>query len=90
VEAFSQQFVVFFVSSYVSIIRSFFVSGFLLHEVRERSVLECQTVRDGADGPWVHRRRSIIEGAVLEVRGLFSDSPSQPRVQSAKATRTAR
>jgi hypothetical protein len=68
----------------------FFVSGFLLHEVRERSVLECQTVRDGADGPWVHRRRSIIEGAVLEVRGLFSDSPSQPRVQSAKATRTAR
>jgi hypothetical protein len=37
-----------------------FVSGFLLHEVLGRSVLEC--------------RQSVIEGAVLEVRGHFSDS----------------
>jgi hypothetical protein len=40
-------------------------------------------VRDGADGPWAHHRRSIIEGAVLEVGGLFSDSPPQPHRQSA-------
>jgi hypothetical protein len=60
-----------------------FVSGFLLHEVRRRSVLECRTVRVGADGPWAHRRRPVIEGAVLEVSGLFSDGPLQPRGQSA-------
>jgi hypothetical protein len=59
-----------------------FAGGYLLHEVRGRSVLECQTVRDGADGPRAHCRRSVIEGAVLEVRGLFSDCPSQPRRQS--------
>jgi hypothetical protein len=60
-----------------------FVSGFLLHEVRGRSVLECQTVRVGADGPQAYRGRSIIEGAVLEARGLFSNGPSQPRGRSA-------
>jgi hypothetical protein len=60
-----------------------FASGFLLHSVRERSVLECRTVYDGADGPRAHRGRSVIEGVVLEVRGLFSDGPSQPRGQSA-------
>jgi hypothetical protein len=60
-----------------------FAGGFLLHGVRRQSVLECQTVRDGADGPQAHRGRSIIEGAVLEVRGLFSDGPSQPHRQSA-------
>jgi hypothetical protein len=60
-----------------------FACGFLLHGVRERSILECWTVRDRADGPWAHRGRSVIVGAVLEVRGLFSDSPSQPRGQSA-------
>jgi hypothetical protein len=53
-----------------------FVSGFLLHEVHGRSVLECRTVRVGADGPRAHRRRPVIEGAVLEVWGLFSDGPS--------------
>jgi hypothetical protein len=56
-----------------------FASGFLFHEDCGRSVLECQTVHGGADGPWAHRRRSVIEGAVLEVRGLFSDVLSQPR-----------
>jgi hypothetical protein len=60
-----------------------FVGGFLLHEVRGRSVVECRTVRVGADGPRAHRGRSVIEGAVPEVRGLFSDGPSQPRGQSA-------
>jgi hypothetical protein len=45
-------------------------------------VLECWTVRDGADGPRAHRGQSVIEGAVLEVRGLFSDGPPQPRGQS--------
>jgi hypothetical protein len=67
-----------------------FVGGFLLHEVRGRSVLECRTVRVGADGPWTHRGRSVIEGAILEVWVLFSDSPSQPRGQSAQASRTVR
>jgi hypothetical protein len=61
-----------------------FVSGFLLHEVRERSVLECWTVRVRADGPRAHRGRSVIEGAVLEVQGLFSNGPSQPRGQSGR------
>jgi hypothetical protein len=56
-----------------------FVGGFLLHEVCGRSVLECRTVRDGADGPRAHRRQSVIESVVLEVRGLFSDGPPQPR-----------
>jgi hypothetical protein len=54
-----------------------FVGGFLLHEVRGRSVLECRTVRVGADGPRSHCLRSVIEGAVLEVRERFSDSPPQ-------------
>jgi hypothetical protein len=52
-----------------------FVCGFLLHDVRRRSVLECRTVRVGADGPRAHRGWSVIKGAVLEVRGLFSDGP---------------
>jgi hypothetical protein len=60
-----------------------FAGGFLLHEVRGWSVLECRMVRDGADGPRAHHGWSVIEGAVLEVRGLFSDGPSQPRGQSA-------
>jgi hypothetical protein len=60
----------------------FFVGGFLLHKVRGRSVLECWKVHIGADGSRAHRGRSVIEGAVLEVRGLFSDGPSQPRGQS--------
>jgi hypothetical protein len=60
-----------------------FVGGFLLDEVRRWSVLKCWTVRVGADGPRAHRRRSVIEGAVLEVRGLFSDGPSQPHRRSA-------
>jgi hypothetical protein len=42
-----------------------FVGGFLLHGVCGRSVLECRTVRDGADGPRAHRGQSVIEGAVL-------------------------
>jgi hypothetical protein len=46
-----------------------FVGGFLLHEVCGRSVLECRTVRDGPDGPRAHCGQSVIEGAVLEVRG---------------------
>jgi hypothetical protein len=44
-----------------------FVGGSLLHDIRGRSVLECRTVRVGADGPRAHRGRSVIEGAVLEV-----------------------
>jgi hypothetical protein len=60
-----------------------FAGGFLLHGVHGWSVLECRTVHDGEDGPRAHRGRSIVEGAVLEVRGLFSDGLSQPRGQSA-------
>jgi hypothetical protein len=74
---------VFFVCSCVPFDSIHFVSGFLLHEVHGRSVLECRTVRVGADSSRAHRGRSVIEGEVLEVRGLFSDSPSQPRGQSA-------
>jgi hypothetical protein len=48
----------------------------VLHKVRERSVLECQTVRVRVDGPRAHRGQSVIEGAVLEVQGLFSDGTS--------------
>jgi hypothetical protein len=32
-------------------------------------------VSDRADGPRAHRGQSVIEGAVLEVRGFFSDGP---------------
>jgi hypothetical protein len=78
-----QQFVVFFACSCVLFVRSFLPVDFLLHGVRGRSVLECRTVRDGANGPRAHRGRSVVEGAVLEVWGLFSDGPSQPRGQSA-------
>jgi hypothetical protein len=48
-----------------------FVSGFFLLEVHERSILEFRTVRVGADSPRAHHRQSVIEGAVLEVQGLF-------------------
>jgi hypothetical protein len=68
-----------------------FVGGFLLHEVRRRSVLECRTVCDGEDGPRAHHGRSVIEGAVLEVRGRFSDSPPQlARGRSARRSQTVR
>jgi hypothetical protein len=67
-----------------------FVSGFLLHEVCGRSVLECQTVRDGADDSRAHRRWSVIWGAVLEVHESFSDSPLLPCGRSAETTRTVR
>jgi hypothetical protein len=40
-------------------------------------------VRDGADGPGAHRGWSVIKGLILEVQGLFSDGPSQPRGLSA-------
>jgi hypothetical protein len=36
-----------------------------------------------ADGLRCLHGRSIIKGVVVEVRGLFSDSPPQPRGQSA-------
>jgi hypothetical protein len=67
-----------------------FVSGFLLHEVRERSILECRTVRGRADGPRAHRGWSILEGAVLEVWDRFSDSLSYPRGRFARRSRTVR
>jgi hypothetical protein len=67
-----------------------FVGGFLVHEVCGRSVLECRTVRDEADGPRVHHERSVFLGAVLEVRVAFSDSPCPPRGQSAPSSRTVR
>jgi hypothetical protein len=42
------------------------------------------------DGPWAHHGQSVIEGAVLEVRGLFSDGLPQPRGQSSYASWTVR
>jgi hypothetical protein len=32
-----------------------------------------------AVGPWCLHERSIIEGAILEIRVLFSNGPPQPR-----------
>jgi hypothetical protein len=61
-----------------------------VHEVRGRSVLDCRTVRVGADDPRVLHGHSVIEGAVLVVRELFSNYPPQPRGQSAQSTRTVR
>jgi hypothetical protein len=43
-----------------------------VHEVRGRSVLECRMVRVGADGPQVHRGRSVSEQTV---RGSITDDP---------------
>jgi hypothetical protein len=72
-----------------------FVGEFLLHEVRGRSVLECRTVRVGADGPRAHCGQSVIESAVLEVQGFFrmvrrslADSLPRPRGRSARCLRT--
>jgi hypothetical protein len=39
---------------------------------------------------WAHRGRSVIEGAVPEVRGLFLDGSSQPRGWSARCLRIVR
>jgi hypothetical protein len=52
-----------------------FFGGFLLHEVCGRSILECRTVHNGADGPRAHREQSVIKSAVTEVRERFSDTP---------------
>jgi hypothetical protein len=61
-----------------------FVSGFLVHEVCGRSVLECRTVRDEADGPWVHHRWSVFLSALLDVQVAILDGPRPPRGQSAQ------
>jgi hypothetical protein len=61
-----------------------------VHEVCGRSVLECRTVRDEADGPRVHHGRSVFLGAVLEVRVAFSDGLCPPRGQSARTLRAVR
>jgi hypothetical protein len=61
-----------------------------VHEVCGRSVLECQTVRDEADGPRVHHGRSVFLDAILEVRVAISDGPCPPRGQSAPSSRTVR
>jgi hypothetical protein len=73
-----------------------FVSGFLLHEVRGRSVLECRTVRGRADGPLAHRGWSVI-GDAVHVQEHFSDGPPQladgppyPLGRSARRSRTVR
>jgi hypothetical protein len=68
-----------------------------VHEVPGRSILECgRSVLERtvcgfiADGLRVHRGRSVIEGAILVVRELFSDGPPQLCGQFAQATRTVR
>jgi hypothetical protein len=73
------------------------VGRFVLHEVRGRSVLECQTVRGGVDSLRAHHGRSVIDGVVLEVWECFLDSPPQladgspyPRGRSARRSRTVR
>jgi hypothetical protein len=55
---------------------------FWLHKVWRTVCEERPDNPCGTDGLRVEDKRSIIEGAVLEVRGLFFDSPSQPRGQS--------
>jgi hypothetical protein len=52
-----------------------------VHEVCGRPVLECRTIRDEADGPWVHHGRSVFLGALLEVRVAISDGPHPPHEQ---------
>jgi hypothetical protein len=54
-----------------------------VHEVCERSVLECQMVHDEADGPQVQIGRSVFLGALLEVRMAISDGLPPTRGQSA-------
>jgi hypothetical protein len=61
-----------------------------VHEVCGRSVQECRTVRDEADGPRVPHGRSVFLGAVLEVRVAISDGPCPPCGQSAPSSRTVR
>jgi hypothetical protein len=74
-----------------------FVDGFLVHEVRGWSVLECQAVCVGADGPWVHHGWSVVEGAVLVFRVLIRTVRRKPadgspwlRGRFAVVTRTVR
>jgi hypothetical protein len=74
-----------------------FADGFLLHEVRGRSILGCRMVRDGADGP-----RPIADVPLLRVQywrfgGCFrmvrrshADSPPRPCGRSARCPRTVR
>jgi hypothetical protein len=95
-EPIDRVFVVFFTSSCMPFGRSILSVDFLVHEVRVWSVLECRTVRVGTDGPRVHRIRSVIEGAIPEVWGLFldglpqtvrlglADGPPHPYRQSAR------
>jgi hypothetical protein len=61
-----------------------------VHEVCGRSVLECRTVHDEADGPHVHHGRFVFLGALLEVRVAISDSPCPPHGRSAPSSRTVR
>jgi hypothetical protein len=61
-----------------------------VHEVCGRSVLECRTVRDEADGPRLHHGRSIFLGALLEVWVEITDSLCPPHGQSARTLRTVR
>jgi hypothetical protein len=61
-----------------------------VHEVCGRSILECWTVRDEADGPRVHHGWCVFSSAVLEVRVAITDGPHPPRGQSTPSSRTDR
>jgi hypothetical protein len=68
------------------VLRVFVRARVLIHFVRCFWLLVvCQTVYEVSanglfrvDGPWVGHEQSIFWGAVLEVRGLFSDGPPRP------------
>jgi hypothetical protein len=64
------------------------VGWFSVHEVHGRSVLECQTVHDEANGPQVHHGWSIFLSALLKVRVAFSDGLPPTHRQSACAPQT--
>jgi hypothetical protein len=76
-----------------------FVGGFVLHEVRGWSVLECRTVHVGADGPRAHRGRSAgpsrvqywrFGGCFRTVRHSLADSLPRPCGRSTRCLRTVR
>jgi hypothetical protein len=78
---------------FLRVFRSIHCAGFLLHGVRGRSVLECRTVRDGADGlllrvqyRWSGITFRTIHRSLRTVHRTLADGPPRGRGQSAWCT----
>jgi hypothetical protein len=68
-----------------------FVGGFLVHEVRGRFVLECQTVRGSiADSPLLRMQYWWFRTYFRAVRHSPADNPPRPHGQSARCLRMVR